>query len=257
MKTVGCETYGFFMRVFLVLFVLILASCRTENHGALESESLYHDLQKLSKEEFHQSYKSLLKRMDKKRIHLLKRYNNPANTGTLDLVKSYLYKTLTDSLFQFWYDTPWDFNGVTEIPGEGNIACGYFVTTTLQQAGYTIDRVYLAQQAASVIINTLCNPGDVKVFTNGKREGLKKYLLSRPNSLYILGLDSHVGFVQKKDSMIYMIHSSGFSPWKVVCESFDDCAAIQHSNFFMIGDLLNNHESLLKWLKKERIEVRR
>jgi hypothetical protein len=245
------------MRVLFLFLVVLVVSCRTENYSAIEEDSLYHDLQRLSKEEFRQSYKSLLQRMDVKRGKLLKRYNNPANSGTLELTKTYLYQTLTDSLFQFWYDTPWDFNGVTEVPGEGNIACGYFVTTTLQQAGYTIDRVYLAQQAASVIINTLCNPSEVKIFTNGKRDGLKKYLLARPNSLYILGLDSHVGFVQKKDTMIYMIHSSGFSPWKVVCESYENCAAIQHSQFFMIGDLLNNQESVLKWLKKERIEVRK
>ena len=31
---------------------------------------------------------------------------------------------VVDSLLPCWYGTPWDFNGITETPGQGKIACG-------------------------------------------------------------------------------------------------------------------------------------
>ena len=38
---------------------------------------------------------------------------------------------LTDKIFPYWYGTDWDFNGTTQKPNEGKIACGYFVTCLL------------------------------------------------------------------------------------------------------------------------------
>ena len=42
-----------------------------------------------------------------------------------------LFSNLADSVFPAWYGTKWDFNGHTNVPKEGLIACGYFVSTTL------------------------------------------------------------------------------------------------------------------------------
>lgn len=236
-----------------MILMIMLNACSTNDTAP---QNAYRSrLQQLSKEELNTQYLALRKRVNFSREQLLSRYKNGNKTKTLDDTKLYLMGVLSDSLFQYWYGTPWDFNGITETPQDGKIACGYFVTTTLLHSGFVLDRVTLAQQAASVIINTLCEEKKIKVFTNGNRSGLKEYLKKCDNSIFILGLDSHVGFVQKKDTSIVMIHSSGFSPWKVVNEPFDDCAAIQYSQFFMIGDLLGSKKSLLKWLGKERFEM--
>src|ERR1700741_5295000 len=52
---------------------------------------------------------------------------------------------LRDSLLPCWYGTPWGFYGTTEEPGQGTIACGYFVTTVLRDAGCSLQRIKLAQ----------------------------------------------------------------------------------------------------------------
>lgn len=44
-------------------------------------------------------------------------------------------RIIIDSLMPCWYGTPWDFNGCTTEPGKGSIACGYFVSTVLRDAG--------------------------------------------------------------------------------------------------------------------------
>ncbi|WMJ72126.1 hypothetical protein RCC89_02925 [Cytophagaceae bacterium ABcell3] len=38
---------------------------------------------------------------------------------------------LVNKLIPYWYGTKWDFEGHTDVPGKGEIACGYFVSTTL------------------------------------------------------------------------------------------------------------------------------
>ncbi len=49
----------------------------------------------------------------------------------------------------------WDFYGTTTTPREGKIACGYYVTTVLEQAGFHLQRVLLAQQASAYVVQTL------------------------------------------------------------------------------------------------------
>jgi hypothetical protein len=46
----------------------------------------------------------------------------------------------------------------SETPGRGEIACGYFVSTVLRDAGFGVERVRLAQQASERIVRTLSAP---------------------------------------------------------------------------------------------------
>lgn len=236
----------------MVLF--LLQACSEEEAGHPQHDAWYYSIRNYQQEQFQEEYRLLLTRIEKKRQHIKRKYGSGDRKKVLNETRSYLYTVLSDSLFQFWYDTPWDFNGTSEQPGQGKIACGYFVTTTLKQAGFKIDRVWLAQQASSEIINTMCKREHIRIFSDGNKKGLKKYLNEQENSIFILGLDSHVGFLQKRDTVITMIHSSGFSPWKVVVEPFDACAAIYYSKFFMVGDLLRNDEALQKWISQSRFK---
>jgi hypothetical protein len=42
------------------------------------------------------------------------------------------------------------------VPSHGNIACGYFITTLMRDAGIPVQRAKLAQQTTSAIIHKLC-----------------------------------------------------------------------------------------------------
>ena len=56
----------------------------------------------------------------------------------------------------YWVETKWDFNGVSRVSRQGSIACGYFVTTVLEDIGFKLNRIKLSQQASSVMIFNLC-----------------------------------------------------------------------------------------------------
>ena len=62
---------------------------------------------------------------------------------------------IAQQIVPHWIGTPWDFNGITQSPGKGKIACGYFVTTVLRDAGVKINRVKMAQCASETKINSL------------------------------------------------------------------------------------------------------
>lgn len=203
-----------------------------------------------------EEYTQLLSRNESKRKKWAKEFKNTGNRKSLlKKAKDHFYHTLTDSVFMFWYGTEWDFNGITQKPREGNIACGYFVTTTLSQCGLKINRAKLAQQPAATIIKTVCHNGTIRTFSNGNLKGLKTHLLKSEDGLFVIGLDNHVGFIDKRDTSIYMIHSSGLRPFEVTIERWDEARALQKSQLHMIGSVSTNDNLFVKWLGGEKIKM--
>lgn len=163
------------------------------------------------------------------------------------MAREYLYTTLTNAIFTSWYGTTWDFNGITEKPRKGKIACGYFVTTTLKHAGFSLPRVKLAQQAASIIIKTLCLKKSIKTFN--KLEQLKAYLDKQPEGIYIVGLDTHVGYLWNTRQALYFVHASYSGNRQVSKELWNASVVLSKSKLFMVGNLLDNVDLMNHWIK--------
>lgn len=154
----------------------------------------------------------------------------------LDSLKKHRFTMLVDSIFPYWYETKWAFHGYTTTPRKGKIACGYFVTTTLRDVGVQLQRIKLAQQAASGIIEKLCVKNSIKRYT--KLSSLQAYMdKAKNNSIFILGLDKHVGFVIKQDHKSYFIHSGYVGQKKVARERLEKSYCVLYSNILMIGQL--------------------
>lgn len=148
--------------------------------------------------------------------------------------KKYLFTFINYDVPNYWSSTPWSFNGTSREPQKGTIACGYFVTNTLTNFGFDINRTYLAQQASSVMIKKLCK--DIKYFS--KRQDLDKYILSKDkNQVYIVGLDFHTGFITRENKDTYFIHSNYIKNKGVVKELTQTSQALNASKSFMIGTL--------------------
>ncbi|HLP10863.1 MAG TPA: hypothetical protein VK177_02965 [Flavobacteriales bacterium] len=175
--------------------------------------------------------------LQKNYSELCQRIAKTTKKKSLEAIPAFLETCLRDSVFAYWYDTPWNFYGTTEEPRKGNIACGYFVTTTLKHLGLNIDRVYLAQQASSVLIKEVCDTESIKVFSNSHYENMKKYVKEHSGNIFIAGLDNHVGFIVKEGTDMYFVHASGISPYKVVKEKIDDANLLVYSKYHMVGHL--------------------
>ncbi len=161
--------------------------------------------------------------------------------------KQYFFDVLNDSIFYYWMETGWDFNGHTDTPRKGDIACGYFVTTTLRDMGVELQRYKLAQQAASVIVEKLCTPNSIQRY--GSLEKLEAYLAQQAEQeIFILGLDYHVGFVVRDAGLNYFVHSDYIGRSGVKRELLRESAAIGASASYMVGNLSGNVGLLGAWV---------
>jgi len=169
--------------------------------------------------------------------------------------KEYLYTSLTERVFKYWYGTTWDFNGITEKPRKGKIACGYFVTTTLAHCGFTLPRVKLAQQAASIIIRTVCRKESIQVFN--QLEKLKAYLDTQPEGIYIVGLDTHVGYLWNTRQNLHFVHASYSGNKQVSKELWNESIVLGKSKLFVVGNLLDNVDLINHWIMGTRIVMQK
>lgn len=207
------------------------------------------------------AYGDTLAAMGERRDAVLRLYrqaqSEAARTVVRDKAGEEITRSATSSIAPFWYGTPWDFNGTTETPGVGTIACGYFVTTILRDVGFNLERVLLAQQPSETIILSLVESGSVRRFSNAPIEDFIRSVEEWGRGLYLVGLDIHVGFILHDDDGISFIHSSYREPLCVVRENAEESMILRSSRYRVLGNLTGDDDLVVKWLTGERIELRR
>lgn len=160
-------------------------------------------------------------------------------------ISNYLFKLIDEDIYNYWVGTPWEFYGTTQQPKSGSIACGYFVTNTLTDLGFKINRVGLAEVRSGDMIKKLC----VGIESFNSLNKLNGYLAKQPiNSVFIIGLDFHTGYIVKTATNCYFFHSSYIKKEGVVREKINTSQALSTNKFFMIGSLTANESLLRKWV---------
>ena len=154
-----------------------------------------------------------------------------------------------------WLGTPWDFHGTAAGPGEKPVACGYFVSTVLRDAGFVVNRYHLAQQPSQNILRTFVPRDKWSLKVGVPYADYAAELQDLDEGVRIVGLDTHVGFLVTDADGFRFIHSSGAKPWCVVDESVDEAKVLAASNYRVQGDLLDDRETLRKWLVGESFAV--
>jgi hypothetical protein len=204
------------------------------------------------------TYGVLVSELQRWRKDLAARHQKAKSAGERAVVERdarvILEHTLPE-MMRCWLGTPWDFNGTAATPGGGKIACGYYVSTVLLDAGFQVDRYQLAQQPSGNILRSFLAKDDC-VLTIGKPyEEFAAGLEKAEAGVYLLGLDTHVAFLVVGAGGFRMIHSSGSRPWCVVDEDRDEALVLQRSNWRMLGNLTADPKVLRRWLKAEKIAV--
>ncbi|MCH8330219.1 MAG: hypothetical protein IH946_02385 [Bacteroidetes bacterium] len=198
-------------------------------------------------------YLNIKRTIETQRLRFLETYNGTIEKSKkdsiLDRASIFLFNQLTNTVFPSWYGTRWSFNGTTTIPRMGSIACGYFVTTTLKDAGLRIPRVRWAQAASETMIRSITHRGNIKRYHNASMARIKSDIKTWGNGLYIVGLDYHTGFVINKGGKIYFVHS-GYSNnfLGVVSESIDENTQLTYSAYRVFGKILDR-PMMLKWIR--------
>ena len=114
-----------------------------------------------------------------------------------------------EQIHRKWVGTPWAYSGTTQVPRQGSIACGYFVTTTLRAAGKDIDRVRLAQAASEKMILKVTPLESIRRYRDRPLAEVLDGLRAQGEGYYIVGLDSHTGFLKvDRSGAVVFIHSA-------------------------------------------------
>lgn len=205
--------------------------------------------------DFIPAYDKLKGKISAKRNLLLQSYQQAATENekekVLDAANAFLQEALLHNVFPFWYGTAWDFNGITDRPQRGQIACGYFVSTTLKHCGVNLNRYKVAQQYSHSIVKTLCTDATVYTHVDQVIAALK----NAPNQVYVVGMDNHVGFIAKTDSGIMFIHSSYFGDAVVESARAEQSAVLAMSTKYVIGNLSGNRRFIEQWLKNTPVVI--
>ena len=193
--------------------------------------------------------------------HRLSALFKEAETGTsrtriLNTAGEYLQKVIADELLPYWYGTPWDFNGITETPGEGKIACGYLVTTILRDAGLRLQRYKLAQQTSETMIKSLVSDENIMRFSDYTITNFVGTLIDSGSGIYIVGLDCHTGFIQVKGDEVLFIHSSYLEPRMVIRERAIKSPILKSSRYRITGKITDDMHFLEGWLEGRKFVVK-
>ncbi len=156
-----------------------------------------------------------------------------------------------------WIGTPWSFEGHTSIPGQGEIACGYFVSTTLKDVGFNLDRYKFAQQLPIHEAKTLAlGKPLLEINNNSTDERITILRDTLKEGIYFLGFDqSHVGYIQKKNDDLFVIHSNYIGAKGVVIERIKDSQVFSYYTRIYIADISRNRKLLTKWMRNEVVQV--
>lgn len=206
-------------------------------------------------------YEFLKTELEQKRLHLAKRYAAARTANEISRVHTEARETLEEDLpklMRCWLGTPWDFSGTSQIPGEGKIACGYYVSTVMRDAGFQVERIPLAQQPSQNIIETFIPRPQMHVRAGMNYHKFLAEVTQRGPGVRIVGLDKHVAFlVVTGDGDIRFIHSSGGAAKSVVDQNRQDATTLQRSRYRVTGNITGSDEVVHEWLMGSRWPTKR
>lgn len=185
----------------------------------------------------------------KKAILLLKQKQEPAWAQLPKQAKELAFtKAVTETIIPGWIGTGWSFNGTSEKPQQGTIACGYFVTTILRDAGLQLARIKLAQCASEQMILSLIQPKYVSRFSNKPMGSFLMSVTQQGPGLYIVGLDNHTGFIHHDGQEIYFIHSTFLGTRNVQKEIASLSWVLSQSKYKVLGKISADEKILERWI---------
>lgn len=224
------------LKLLRVIFLMLLISCNSKPGTGLNSESV-------TEESLQSTLPQLITEVKLRKSAL----NKLSPALRRDSTNNYLVDLIGNKIYNVWKGTPWSFNGTTQTPGEGSIACGYFVTTVLNNIGYPIHRVRYAICPSLEMIRKATGNSGIENYSGKTIEEMKDEFLSRGKSVYIAGLDFHTGFVVCDGKEVYFLHSNFIRHEGVVKEPLTKSASFRSSKTHWFGNISSNKNFQNSW----------
>ncbi len=216
-----------------------------------EKQYLIQDLQQLSIIDTSEQYEAIVREILKERESL------QSKNLTYDSLSVLFKASLLHKIIPFWEGTPWSFEGHTAHPNKGQIACGYFVSTTLRDLGLHLNRYKLAQQSPINEALSLAIHSQVKTFYDTSTvQTIARMKKELKEGIHFIGFNqSHVGYLLLEDSALYIIHSNYLNGAGVMIEPAAQSDVFSSYYRFFITELSTNPYLLDCWVNNTAIEI--
>lgn len=227
-------------------FLLLITSCQ-ESAKNFQKESEVTRSIKVNELD----YSELKRSIDRNRVNFKLSFFS-ANVSTRQVIlkkaKDYLVQTIGDDLYKQWQGTRWDFNGTTSKPKEGTIACGYFVNTLLQDAGYKVNRTKLSICPSLTMMKTLTSSESIQNLSRLTYDNFVRQIKNYGKGLFLVGLDFHTGFIVNDGTNCWFLHSNYIQQEGVIKERLTESLALKSSKTRYLTCLTDSKKFLLHWL---------
>jgi hypothetical protein len=178
---------------------------------------------------------------------------NPVSTDSINKLFCHL---LVERIFPYWVGTTWSFEGHTNTPNSGEIACGYFVSTTLQHVGMNLNRYDLAKKSPIDEARFLQMSDSITTIENDSLNQIitQLYSLTQPG-IYFLGFEnSHVGFLYRTKNNLWVIHSDPSSADGPKIEAIESSDYFSYFRTFHIVPISGNKRLMQYWIQSKEIK---
>lgn len=233
----------------LLLLALLAAACHADAPAATAAAPTSSDPAAAAE------YKPRVARLAARRTALAARYRQARTAAqkaaVLQHARQLLIASLDTVIWPAWYGTSWAFYGTTQQPQHDSIACGYFVTTTLRDAGLRLDRVALAKTTSEKLIQNLTDEAHIRRYRLMPPARFVQQMQQLGDGLYIVGLDFHVGFLRVRQGQVRFIHSTYLGEGQVVNEDAATSVALR-SKYRVVGRISADARLLDSWLRQRR-----
>ncbi len=198
-------------------------------------------------------------KIEKERRALAMAFRQAANATERDAVIAragrVMARAITRKLLPAWYGTPWSFNGVTEKPRAGTIACGALVAIVLRDVGIKLAPREMTVLAAERMIRSLVAPENIRRWQDAPEQKFLDDMRKWGTGLYQIGLDSHTGLMLVEKDELYFIHATRRFPYTVVKEKASESKTLLQSRYRIAGKVSADRGLLEKWLASEAVPV--
>jgi hypothetical protein len=243
-----------------VLWVLLLAACTVEPAAASVVGEAPADAAAPAGHD-PAAYEAALARVEARRVALGSRLAAASDGATREEVRAearaYVVEALRDVVFAGWLGTPWGLgpNSTPLRPHQPGteIACGYFVSSALENVGLRLGTRFRFAQAPALHAQRSLAPADRDLhrFFSIPGDALARRIAALGEGVYVIGLNNHIGFVDVHGGAVDVVHASYTGDQLVTREPLATAAVIENSRAagYFVTPLFQDDRLIDHWLR--------
>lgn len=213
------------------------------------------------------AYEAALAKIEGRRLALARRFKAAEDAGGRAAVRAeartFTRTAMREVVLPAWLGMPWGL-GPDSTPTRPHqagtvIACGYFVSSTLENLGLKLDTRFRFAQAPALHAQRSLAPAprDLHVFFSIPGDLLARKIAALGEGLYVIGLNNHIGFVDVRGEEVRLIHASYTGEQLVTDEPLAAAQVIANSRAagYFVTPLLQDDRLVEHWLRGEAVPL--